>query len=71
MSSEVGLVSFPKEDDNSTIKPYSGKLSNIIDLEVKQIIGQAYRQTEQLLKDNIDKLRLVCTSFYTFIRFFL
>ncbi|KAL9872448.1 paraplegin [Glossina fuscipes] len=37
-------------------KPFSRALDNIIDFEVRNIIAIAYQKTEQILKDNRDKL---------------
>ncbi|XP_018350816.1 PREDICTED: paraplegin isoform X1 [Trachymyrmex septentrionalis] len=56
MSPAVGLVSFEKEYINMKNKPYSKKLANLMDAEVRRIIGEAYEQTKQLLLDNKDKL---------------
>ncbi|XP_012227852.2 mitochondrial inner membrane m-AAA protease component paraplegin [Linepithema humile] len=57
MSPAVGLVSFHEEAvDTKNKKPYSKKLANLMDAEVRRIIGEAYEQTRQLLSDNKDKL---------------
>ncbi|XP_022832758.1 paraplegin [Spodoptera litura] len=55
MSKTVGLVSFPdlKEHGKS---PYSKTLKNLMDLEARKLIGEAYFRTEKLLRDNKDKL---------------
>ncbi|KYM94457.1 Paraplegin, partial [Cyphomyrmex costatus] len=55
MSPAVGLVSFD-EHTNTKKKPYSKKLANLMDAEVRRIIGEAYERTRQLLLDNKDKL---------------
>jgi len=52
----VGLVSFEQQQG---IKPYSKTLANTIDLEARKLIGEAYRKTEELLKDNQDKLEIL------------
>lgn len=56
MSSTVGLLSFPdlKERGKS---PFSKTLKNLIDLEARKLIGDAYFRTEKLLRDNQDKLK--------------
>ncbi|XP_018049137.1 PREDICTED: paraplegin [Atta colombica] len=56
MSPAVGLVSFDEEHINTKNKPYSKKLANLMDAEVRRIIGEAYERTKQLLLDNKDKL---------------
>lgn len=56
MSPTVGLLSFPdlKERGKS---PFSKTLKNLIDLEARKLIGDAYFRTEKLLRDNQDKLK--------------
>ncbi|XP_024892769.1 paraplegin [Temnothorax curvispinosus] len=57
MSPAVGLISFEEEHTSTkTKKLYSKKLANLMDVEVRRIIGEAYAQTRQLLLDNKDKL---------------
>ncbi|KAM0724707.1 Mitochondrial inner membrane m-AAA protease component paraplegin [Formica fusca] len=57
MSPAVGLVSFNEEyTDPKNKKPYSRKLANLMDAEVRRIIGEAYERTRRLLLDNKDKL---------------
>lgn len=65
MNKTVGLLSFapqPGEERSSEFakKPYSKKLGQIMDEEVQKLVGKAYFYTEQLLKDNKDKLEIVC-----------
>lgn len=62
MSKLIGPISFapqPGEERSSqfAIKPYSKKLGQVIDEEVKNLVGKAYFFTEQLLRDNDDKLQ--------------
>jgi spastic paraplegia protein 7 len=60
MSSEVGLVSFPEETSRETGKrPYSKRLANTMDEAAHRLVGQAYRHTEHVLQQNMDKLNLV------------
>ncbi|KAJ0183648.1 hypothetical protein K1T71_000071 [Dendrolimus kikuchii] len=56
MSPTVGLVSFPdlKEHGKS---PFSKTLKNLIDLEARKLIANAYYRTEEILRKNQDKLR--------------
>ncbi len=45
--------------DYQTTKSYSEKVAGTIDDEVKALIDQAYRQCQQILKDNADKVHQV------------
>ncbi|CAG9861887.1 unnamed protein product [Phyllotreta striolata] len=57
MNDSVGLISFPEEESKELGKrPYSKTLANLIDAEVRTLVGQAYRHTEQVLVKNKDKL---------------
>lgn len=63
MSPTVGLVSFDKElTTTKTKKPYSKKLASVMDAEVRRIITEAYRKTENLLLDNKDKLIMLAET---------
>lgn len=55
MSQSVGLISFPLEEQYG-IKPYSKKLQNVLDLEARQLLAEAYKHAEDVLRENIDKL---------------
>ncbi|XP_068622297.1 mitochondrial inner membrane m-AAA protease component paraplegin isoform X2 [Battus philenor] len=54
MSPEVGLVSFPDKERGKS--PFSNKLKNLIDLEARKLIANAYYRTEDILKKNEAKL---------------
>lgn len=56
MSPTVGLVSFPdlKEHGKS---PFSKSLKALIDLEARKLIANAYYRTEEILRNNQDKLK--------------
>ncbi|CRK90142.1 CLUMA_CG003858, isoform A [Clunio marinus] len=57
MNERVGLISFPEErEDSMGEKPYSKHLQNMIDEEARRMINDVYNKTEQVLKDNRDKL---------------
>ena len=56
-SKEVGLVSFDLSGGGK--KPYSKKLAHTIDLETRKIIAEAYKRTEEILFENVDKLELL------------
>lgn len=62
MSEVVGLVSFPEEDGHSR-RPYSKTLHSLMEAEAKRLINRAYRRTEEVLKQNNDKLKKVKNSF--------
>eukprot|EP01026_Neomeris_dumetosa_P056133 TRINITY_DN5127_c0_g1_i2.p1 TRINITY_DN5127_c0_g1~~TRINITY_DN5127_c0_g1_i2.p1 ORF type:complete len:223 (-),score=44.07 TRINITY_DN5127_c0_g1_i2:344-913(-) len=53
MSKEVGLVSFP-HNENRFNKPYSEDTAKRIDREVKELIDSAYQRTMNLIKDKKD-----------------
>ncbi|XP_011690815.1 PREDICTED: paraplegin [Wasmannia auropunctata] len=57
MSPAVGLLSFDEEHTSTKNKKlYSKRLANLMDSEVRRIIGEAYERTRKLLLDNKDKL---------------
>lgn len=58
MNSTVGPIAFAEDSDNSPYaeKPYSQGLGNLIDFEARKMITEAYERTEQILRDNADKL---------------
>lgn len=47
------------EESGSYYKPYSKALDNIVDTEARKIIANAYDKTQQILRDNSDKLKKV------------
>ena len=61
----VGPLSFPTSDELKADmglvgkKPFSKQLGNTIDLRARLLVANAYKQTESLLKDNSDKLKLL------------
>lgn len=67
MSEAVGLISFPEEEIKEIgRRPYSKRLTALMDEEAHRLVAAAYLKTEQVLKDNKDKLELVsggCISF--------
>lgn len=56
MSPTVGLMSFPDLKDREK-SPFSKALKNLIDMESKKLIAQAYYKTEELLRENQSKLK--------------
>ncbi|XP_018565849.1 paraplegin [Anoplophora glabripennis] len=57
MSNTVGLISFPEEETKELGKrPYSKKLANVIDAEVRSLVASAYKHTEGVLLKHKSKL---------------
>lgn len=57
MSNTVGLISFPEEETKEMGKrPYSKKLANVIDAEVRNLVAAAYKHTEEVLLKHKRKL---------------
>ncbi|XP_050081068.1 paraplegin [Anopheles maculipalpis] len=58
MNTTVGPIAFAEDSDNDPYaeKPYSKSLGNLIDFEARKMITEAYERTEQILRDNADKL---------------
>lgn len=58
MSEKIGPMYVPDEREPNYVdeKPYSKALGDLIDLETRQIIQQAYFRAENILKENRDKL---------------
>ena len=66
MSEKLGPIAFGKENDEvflgrdySHTRNYSENVASAIDSEVEEIILKAYKRTEQILNEHIDKLHLI------------
>ena len=57
MNETVGPLSF--DQAGAGRKPYSRKLAALMDAEARTLVSRAYRHTETVLQDNMDKLELV------------
>lgn len=58
MSEKLGPISYSTNDD-WFVKPYSEQTAYEIDKEVQSIVDRAYKQTEEILKEHINKLHQV------------
>lgn len=65
MNERIGPMYVPDEAEQSYTgdKPYSKALGNIIDEEARKMVQDAYKKTEQILKDNSKKLKSVSFFF--------
>ena len=67
-STAIGPVNYSDSDevflgkDFSTKKSYSESVAASIDEEVRRILCDAYKETEQILKDNMDRLERVARA---------
>lgn len=72
MSEGLGPISFPEEDRHSREvgrRPYSKRLSNVIDEEARGIIARAYKRTESLLiqhRDMLEKVSIIQVNEFLF-----
>lgn len=68
MNERIGPMYVPDEAERSYTgyKLYSKALGNIIDEEARRMVQDAYKKTEQILKDNSNKLKSVSFSFFFF-----
>ncbi|XP_065832652.1 mitochondrial inner membrane m-AAA protease component paraplegin-like [Oscarella lobularis] len=58
MNSKVGHVSFPmKRSRDVGQKPFSQKLSKVIDEEARQLVEKVYQKTEEILTQHEEKLK--------------
>ncbi|XP_058834608.1 paraplegin [Topomyia yanbarensis] len=64
MNGTVGPISFTEESEDNpyAAKPYSKQLGDVIDREARQMITEAYEQTEQILRENVEKLRTLAEA---------
>ena len=69
MSEEIGTISFDTGNDEVFLgrdlgksRNFSEEVSAKIDNEVKKLIDNAYREAEEVLKSNMNKLRAVAEA---------
>ncbi|XP_016047373.2 paraplegin isoform X3 [Erinaceus europaeus] len=65
MVSSVGPISFPDAQEGSPgigRRPFSQGLQQMMDHEARLLVAQAYRHTEKVLQDNLDKLQALANA---------
>lgn len=63
MNEKIGPIYIrDAEETGGYDKPFSKALDKMIDFEARNLITTAYEKTEQILKDNRDKLEKVLFS---------
>lgn len=68
MSDVIGNLSFSDQDevflgrDMGKTKQYSNAMGDLIDAEVKKLVDEAYKRAETILRDNMDKLKVVAEA---------
>ena len=66
MNKRIGLISFPDESEGSgSGKPYSDRLSHMMDEEARKLVNKAYDQAEKILRDNQEKLQTLAEALLT------
>jgi AFG3 family protein len=56
-SEKVGLLSFPQKDGGFELsKPYSNQTASIIDDEVREWVGKAYKKTVELITEHKEQV---------------
>ena len=65
MDPVVGPLSFPFDQEvrsGGSRKPFSKKLANTMDMQVRILVASVYGRTEELLNQNRDKLKILAES---------
>lgn len=63
MNENIGLICFPEEETKEMgRKPYSKKLANAIDIEVRNLVSKAHKHTEEVLSKHKEKLELLAET---------
>lgn len=59
MNDTIGLIHIPDDAEKTYTgeKPYSNHLGNLIDIEARHLVAEAYAKTEKVLQDNKEKLK--------------
>ncbi len=71
MSDKLGPIAFTSEDNEvflgkqySQVRNYSEAVASEIDAEVERIITEAYKRTEAILSEHMDKLHLIAKELF-------
>ncbi|XP_045746506.1 paraplegin isoform X1 [Mirounga angustirostris] len=65
MAPSIGPVSFPEAQEGLTgigRRPFSQGLQQMMDHEAKLLVAKAYRHTEKVLQENLDKLQALANA---------
>uniref|UniRef100_A0A8C0N7H2 Mitochondrial inner membrane m-AAA protease component paraplegin n=2 Tax=Canis lupus familiaris TaxID=9615 RepID=A0A8C0N7H2_CANLF len=65
MAPSIGPISFPEVQEGLTgigRRPFSQGLQQMMDHEAKLLVAKAYRHTEKVLQDNLDKLQALANA---------
>uniref|UniRef100_A0A9L0JVJ3 Mitochondrial inner membrane m-AAA protease component paraplegin n=1 Tax=Equus asinus TaxID=9793 RepID=A0A9L0JVJ3_EQUAS len=65
MAPSIGPISFPEAQEGLTgigRRPFSQGLQQMMDHEAKLLVAKAYRHTEKVLQDNLDKLQALANA---------
>ncbi|CAG5130910.1 unnamed protein product, partial [Candidula unifasciata] len=62
MNSRIGHLSFPQDDEQQGVKPYSQRLASLIDEEARMLVAKAFLHTQSVLQQNKDKLQKLATT---------
>ncbi|UXI18836.1 NADH dehydrogenase iron-sulfur protein 6 [Sarcoptes scabiei] len=62
MDSVIGNLSFDYEENKFSRKPFSKRLATLIDERARLLVGKAYKDTEKLIQENLDKLQLLANE---------
>lgn len=63
MNDKIGPMYIQDPEETGTYyKPYSKALDDVVDMEARSIIANAYQKTQQILRENSDKLQKVGIS---------
>ncbi|PIZ33808.1 MAG: cell division protein FtsH [Alphaproteobacteria bacterium CG_4_10_14_0_8_um_filter_37_21] len=67
LNGSLGFQNFKNEEEGySSSKPYSEATSEKIDQEIAQVLETCYKETTNLLKDNLDKLHVLGNALLEF-----
>ncbi|XP_015418434.1 PREDICTED: paraplegin isoform X4 [Myotis davidii] len=65
MASSIGPISFPEAQEGPAgigRRPFSQGLQQMMDHEAQLLVAKAYRHTEKVLQDNLDKLQALANA---------